>query len=144
MKKCLMTLIVLVMTCVSAACFASYGTDLDTEAQYVDRFMAGKNYAKVAAFMDPQLAKNLTGEQYGSLFAKMNAELGKMVKKDLRAYELFDERHILHYALGFEKAPAMALDVAFRRTGGKITMLDFRILNLGTNTAETATQGKEK
>lgn len=58
--------------------------------------------------------------------------------------KMFDERHILHYALGFEKAPAMALDVAFRRTGGKITMLDFRILNLGTNTAETATQGKEK
>ena len=53
MKKCLMTLIVLVMTCVSDACFASYGTDLDTEAQYVDRFMAGKDYAKVQPLWIP-------------------------------------------------------------------------------------------
>ena len=134
---------VLVMTSVSVACFASYGTDLDTEAQYVERFMAGKDYAKVAAFMDPQLAKNMTGEQYGSLFTKMDAELGKMVKKDLRAYELFDDGHILHYAVGFEKAPVMVLDVAFKKAGGKITMMDFRIIDPGANTAKTGNPEKK-
>lgn len=140
-KKQLMMFLVMALTCVSAVCFASHGTDLDAEERYVDQFMAGKDYAKVSAFMDPQLAKNVTREQYTNLFTKMNQDLGKLVKKELWAYELFDDGHVLHYVIGFEKAPVMVLDVVFKKTGDKVSMLNFRILDAANNKKQ---ESKEK
>ena len=91
MKKRFMLFLMAVMMSFSAMCYASYGSDLDAEAKVVDQFFAGNDYKKVSAFMDPSLSKDLTADRYKEMFENMNKELGKLVQKDLRIYQVFDD-----------------------------------------------------
>jgi hypothetical protein len=142
MKKKFMLFLVAIMMSFSAMCFASYGSDLDAEAKIVDQFFAGGDYKKVSSLMDPSLTKDLTAERYKEMFDNMNKELGKMVKKDLRVYQVFDDGHILVYAAKFEKGPVMELDVAFKIAGGKPSMMNFRLVD--PNAKPQAPAGAEK
>ena len=82
-----------------------------------------------SAFMDPSLAKDLTADRYKEMFANMNKELGKMVQKDLRVYQVFSDGHVLVYAAKFEKGAVMELDVAFKVTNGKFSIMNFRVVD---------------
>ena len=144
MKKKFMLFLMAIMMSFSAICFASYGTDLDAEAKIVDQFFAGGDYKKAAAFMDPSLAKDFTADRYKEMFAGMDKELGKMVKKDLRVYQVFEDGHILTYAAKFEKGAVMELDVAFKVAGGKPTMMNFRLVDPNAQAQAPADKGAEK
>lgn len=129
MKKKFMLFLMAVMMSFSALCFASHGTDLDAEEKIVDQFFAGKDYNKVAALLDPELAKDLTAERYKNIFAEMEKNLGKLTRKDLRVYQIFEDGHILRYAAKYEKAPEMEIDVIVKNEKGKFVMADFRIID---------------
>ena len=144
MKKKFMLFLVAIMMSFSAVCFASYGSDLDAEAKVVDQFFAGGDYKKASAFMDPSLSKDLTADRYKEMFDNMNKELGKMVKKDLRIYQVFDDGHILIYAAKFEKGAVMELDVAFKTVGGKPSMMNFRLVDPNAQAQAPADKGAEK
>ena len=122
MKKKVMLFLMAIMMSFSAMCYASYGSDLDAETKIVDQFFA-------SAFMDPSLAKDLTADRYKEMFANMNKELGKMVQKDLRVYQVFSDGHVLVYAAKFEKGAVMELDVAFKVTNGKFSIMNFRVVD---------------
>jgi len=144
MKKKFMLFLVAIMMSFSAMCFASYGTDLDAEAKIVDQFFAGGDYKKVSSLMDPSLTKEVTAERYKEMFDNMNKELGKMVKKDLRVYQVFEDGHILVYAAKFEKGPVMELDVAFKIAGGKPSIMNFRVVDPNAQAQAPADNGAEK
>ena len=144
MKKKVMLFLMAIMMSFSAMCYASYGSDLDAEAKIVDQFFAGGDYKKVTSLMDPSLAKDLTAERYKEMFDGMNKELGKMVKKDLRIYRVFDDGHILIYAAKFEKGAVMELDVAFKTVGGKPSMMNFRLVDPNAQAQAPADKGAEK
>lgn len=129
MKKKVMLFLMAIMMSFSAMCYASYGSDLDAETKIVDQFFAGGDYKKASAFMDPSLAKDLTADRYKEMFANMNKELGKMVQKDLRVYQVFSDGHVLVYAAKFEKGAVMELDVAFKVTNGKYSIMNFRVVD---------------
>ena len=129
MKKKFMLFLVVVMMSFSAMCFASYGTDLDAEAKIVDQFFAGGDYKKIVSFLEADLVKDLTADRYKSMFDDMNKSLGKLTEKDLRIYQVFPDGHILRYAAKFEKAAVMEIDVVFKKTNGKLTMADFRVID---------------
>lgn len=137
MKKKLTVFLTTMMLCICAVCSASDGTDLDTEEKYVNLFFAGKDYPKVAAFMDPQLAKNVTEEQYKALFERLNRDLGKLASKKLRVCQVFDDGQILHYAAAFEKAKDMRIVMGFKKEGNKITLMDFRVVDPNAKAPET-------
>ena len=118
-----------VMMSFSAMCYASYGSDLDAETKVVDQFFAGGDYKKVSALMDPSLSKDLTADRYKEMFDNMNKELGKMTQKDLRIYQVFNDGHILIYAVKFEKGAVMELDVAFKTVNGKPSIMNFRVID---------------
>ena len=144
MKKKVMLFLMAIMMSFSAMCYASYGSDLDAEAKIVDQFFAGGDYKKVTSLMDPSLAKDLTAERYKEMFDGMNKELGKMVKKDLRIYRVFDDGHILIYAAKFEKGAVMELDVAFKMVGGKPSMMNFRLVDPNAQAQAPADKGTDK
>ena len=129
MKKKFIMFLMAVMMSFSAMCYASYGSDLDAETKVVDQFFAGGDYKKASAFMDPSLSKDLTSDRYKEMFDNMNKELGKMVQKDLRVYQVFNDGHILIYEAKFEKGAVMELDVAFKTVNGKPSMMNFRIVD---------------
>ena len=79
--------------------------------------------------MGADLAKNITADKYKEMFAAIEKDLGKLVQKDLRVYQVFEDGHILRYAAKFEKAPAMEIDAVFKNVGGKLLMMDFRVLD---------------
>ena len=129
MKKKVMLFLMAVMMSLSAMCYASYGSDLDAEAKMVDQFFAGGDYKKIASFMEADLAKDLTADRYKTIFDDINKNLGKLVQKDLRIYQVFPDGHILRYAAKFEKAPEMEIDVVFKSANGKLAMADFRVID---------------
>ena len=129
MKKKFIMFLMTAMLSFSAVCFASYGTDLDAETKAVDQFFAGTDYKKAAAVMDADLAKNVTAEKYKEMFASIEKDLGKLVEKELRVYQVFPDGHILRYAAKFEKASQMEIDAVFKNVGGKLLMMDFRVLD---------------
>ena len=141
MKKKFVMFLMAAMMSVSAVCFASYGSDLDTEAKAVDQFFAGGDYKKAVSVMDPDLAKDMTADRYKTLFENMNKDLGKLVQKDLRVYQIFPDGHILRYAAKFEKAADMEIDVVFKNANGKLTMADFRVIDPN---AQAAAANKEE
>ena len=143
MKKKFIMFLMTVMLSFSAVCFASYGTDLDAETKAVDQFFAGTDYKKAAAIMDADLAKNLTADKYKDMFASMEKDLGKLVQKDLRVYQVFPDGHILRYAAKFEKAAQMEIDAVFKNVGGKLLMMDFRVLDPNAQ-APAANQAEKK
>lgn len=128
MKKILL-LVMAMMLSFSAMCFASDGTDLDAEAKIMDQFLSGKDYKKVVGYMDPEWAKNFSEEQYKNMFASMDKELGKLVEKDLRVFQMIKDGNILRYAAKYEKAPLMEMIAVFKNVNGKITMLQFMVLD---------------
>ena len=129
MKKKVMLFLMAVMMSFSAMCYASYGSDLDAETKVVDQFFAGGDYKKVSALMDPSLSKDLTADRYKEMFDNMNKELGKMTQKNLRIYQVFDDGHLLIYAVKYEKGAVMELDVAFKTVNGKPSIMNFRIID---------------
>ena len=129
MKKKVMLFLMAVMMNFSAMCYASYGSDLDAETKVVDQFFAGGDYKKVSALMDPSLSKDLTADRYKEMFDNMNKELGKMTQKNLRIYQVFDDGHLLIYAVKYEKGAVMELDVAFKTVNGKPSIMNFRIID---------------
>ena len=129
MKKKVMLFLMAVMMRFSAMCYASYGSDLDAETKVVDQFFAGGDYKKVSALMDPSLSKDLTADRYKEMFDNMNKELGKMTQKNLRIYQVFDDGHLLIYAVKYEKGAVMELDVAFKTVNGKPSIMNFRIID---------------
>lgn len=142
MKKKFVMFLMAAMMSFSAVCFASYGSDLDTEAKAVDQFFAGGDYKKAVSVMDPDLAKDMTADRYKTLFENMNKDLGKLVQKDLRVYQIFPDGHILRYAAKFEKAADMEIDVVFKNANGKLTMADFRVID--PNAQQAAANKEEK
>jgi hypothetical protein len=92
--------------------------------------------------MDPSLSKDLTAERYKELFDGMNKELGKIVKKDLRIYQVLNEVHVLLYEAKFEKGPVMELGVVFKAGGGKPSMMNFRMEPLDPNAQAQAPADK--
>ncbi len=132
MKKKFIMLLMTVMLSFSAVCFASYGSDLDAETKMVDQFFAGGDYKKIVNFLDPELTKELTAERSKTVFEDMNNGLGKMIRKDLRVYQIFPDGHILRYAAKFEKKPEIEIDVVFKNANGKLTFGDFRIIEPNT------------
>lgn len=144
MRKKVMLFLMAVMMSFSAMCYASYGSDLDAEAKIVDQFFAGGDYKKVSALLDPSLSKDLTADRYKEMFDNMNKELGKMVKKDLRVYQVFEDGHILVYAVKFEKGPVMELDVAFKTVSGKPSIMNFRIVDPNAQAKAPAGNQAEK
>ena len=144
MKKKVMLFLMAIMMSFSAMCYASYGSDLDAETKVVDQFFAGGDYKKASAFMDSSLSKDLTADRYKEMFDNMNKELGKMVKKDLRIYQVFDDGHILVYAAKFEKGAVMELDVAFKTVGGKPSMMNFRLVDPKAQAQTPADKEAEK
>ena len=144
MKKKFMLFLMAIMMSFSAMCFASYGSDLDAETKVVDQFFAGNDYKKVVAFMDPSLSKDLTADRYKEMFDNMNKELGKMVQKDLRVYQVFDDGHLLIYVAKFEKGAVMELDVAFKTVKGKPSIMNFRIVAPNAQAPADADKGTEK
>ena len=104
MKKKVMLFLMAIMMSFSAMCYASYGSDLDAETKIVE-------------------------DRYKEMFANMNKELGKMVQKDLRVYQVFSDGHVLVYAAKFEKGAVMELDVAFKVTNGKFSIMNFRVVD---------------
>ena len=143
MKKKFVMFLMAAMMSFSAVCFASYGSDLDTEAKAVDQFFAGGDYKKAVSVMDPDLAKDMTADRYKTLFENMNKDLGKLVQKDLRVYQIFPDGHILRYAAKFEKAADMEIDVVFKNANGKLTMADFRVIDPNAQAAAANKEGKE-
>ena len=144
MKKKVMLFLMAIMMSFSAMCYASYGSDLDAETKVVDQFFAGGDYKKASALMDPSLSKDLTADRYKEMFDNMNKELGKMIKKDLRIYQVFDDGHILVYAAKFEKGAVMELDVAFKTVGGKPSMMNFRLVDPKAQAQTPADKEAEK
>jgi hypothetical protein len=143
MKKKVMLFLMAIMMSFSAMCYASYGSDLDAEAKVVDQFFAGSDYKKVSALMDPSLSKDLTADRYKEMFENMNKELGKMTQKDLRIYQVFDDGHILIYAVKFEKGAVMELDVAFKTVNGKPSIMNFRIIDPNAQAQAQANDQKD-
>ena len=132
MKKKFVMFLMAVMMSFSAVCFASYGSDLDAETKMVDQFFAGGDYKKIVNFLDSELTKELTAERYKTVFEDMNNGLGKMIRKDLRVYQIFPDGHILRYEAKFEKKPEIEIDVVFKNANGKLTFGDFRIIEPNT------------
>jgi len=128
MKKKFMLFLMAALMSVSAMCFASYGTDLDAENKIVDQFFAG-DYKKASAVMDPSLAKEVTEERYKSMFDSLNKDFGKIVKKDLRMYQVFPDGGVLSYITDFEKGPKMVIEAAFKNANGKFTLFNFRVFD---------------
>ena len=93
--------------------------------------------------MDADLAKNLTADKYKEMFGAMEKDLGKLVQKDLRVYQVFEDGHILRYAAKFEKAAQMEIDAVFKNVGGKLLMMDFRVLDPNAQ-APAANQAEKK
>ncbi|MBQ9698965.1 MAG: hypothetical protein IJ657_03265 [Acidaminococcaceae bacterium] len=144
MKKKFTLFLMAVMMSFSAMCFASHGTDLDAEEKIVDQFFAGKDYNKIVASLEPALAKDLTADRYKEIFADMEKTLGKLTQKDLRVFRVFEDGHILSYAAKYEKAPAMEIDVVFKKDKGKLIMADFRVLDPAAQNQEPANSEAEK
>ncbi len=142
MKKKFVVFLMAVMMSFSAMCYASYGTDLDSETKIVDQFLSGGDYGKISSFMDSSLAKDLTADKYKELFGNMNKELGKMVKKDLRIYYVFEDAHVLSYATKFEKGKIWGWDFQFKIVNGKPYIITLR--SFEPNAQAQANSNKEK
>ena len=110
MKKILL-LVMAMMLSFSAMCFASDGADLDAEAKIVDQFLSGKDYKKVVGYMDPEWAKNFSEEQYKNMFASMDKELGKLVEKDLRVFQMIKDGNIRLVNVKNQDAVTKVLDM---------------------------------
>ena len=143
MKKILL-LVMAMMLSFSAMCFASDGSDLDAEAKIMDQFLSGKDYKKVVTYMDAEWAKNFSEEQYKNMFASMEKDMGKLVEKDLRVFQMIKDGNILRYAAKYEKAPLMELIGVFKNVNGKITLMQFMVLdpNEGQNQGQETKPAK--
>lgn len=128
MKKVLLLLMAMMMS-FSALCFASNGSDLDAEAKIVDQFLTGKDYNKVVGHMDPEWSKNFSEEQYKNMFASMEKDMGKLKEKDLRVFQVIKDGNVLRYAAKYEKAPLMEIIAVFKNVNGKISMMQFMVLD---------------
>lgn len=140
MKKVLLLLMSMLLS-FSALCFASDGSDLDAEAKIVDQFLTGQEYKKVVGHMDAEWSKNFSEEQYKNMFANMEKELGKLQEKDLRIFQMIKDGNVLRYAAKYEKAPMMEIIAVFKNVNGKISMLQFMVLD--PNEQLAAEQGKK-
>lgn len=140
MKKVLLLLMSMLLS-FSALCFASDGSDLDAEAKIVDQFLTGQEYKKVVGHMDAEWSKNFSEEQYKNMFANMEKELGKLQEKDLRIFQMIKDGNVLRYAAKYEKAPMMEIIAVFKNVNGKISMLQFMVLDPNEQPAEE--QGKK-
>ena len=63
---------------------------------------------------------------YASYGSDLDAET-KIV--DQFVYQVFSDGHVLVYAAKFEKGAVMELDVAFKVTNGKFSIMNFRVVD---------------
>ena len=97
MKKILLIVMMLVM-CVSSACFASDGSVLDAEAKIVDQFLNASSYKNVSSILSADMKANFDETKFNEYKASITNDLG--------AYKEV-------YGAGFEKGQVMMVIADF-------------------------------
>ena len=123
MKKILLIVMMLVM-CVSSACFASDGSVLDAEAKMVDQFLNASSYKNVSSILSADMKANFDETKFNEYKAfdetKFN-EYRASITNDLGAYK---EKQLVNlikrpgvdrvvYGAGFEKGQVMMVIADF-------------------------------
>ena len=82
MKKILLIVMMLVM-CVSSACFASDGSVLDAEAKMVDQFLNASSYKNVSSILSADMKANFDETKFNEYKASITNDLGAYKEKQL-------------------------------------------------------------
>ncbi len=128
MRKTLLSILTVLLLCISCLCSASDGKDLDYQQKVVDTFMAGKSYGSIASYLDPEMRRDFTEKDYKDMFASMDKSIGRLQQKDFIAYQKLEGGSLLRYKAKFERAGQMQIIAAFRDNGGKFTLTDLMVL----------------
>lgn len=139
MKKILLIVMMLVM-CVSSACFASDGSVLDAEGKMVDQFLNASSYKNVSSILSNGLKEKFDEKAFIEFKAGIDKELGKATDKQLVVVNKFPQNDRLIYGVQFEKGPVMRLIVEFELNGEKPLLAGF-VLDQPQPAGE---QGKEE
>ena len=98
MKKILLIVMMLVM-CVSSACFASDGSVLDAEAKMVDQFLNASSYKNVSSILSADMKANFDETKFNEYKASITNDLGGVDR--------------VVYGAGFEKGQVMMVIADF-------------------------------
>ena len=109
MKKILLIVMMLVM-CVSSACFASDGSVLDAEAKMVDQFLNASSYKNVSSILSADMKANFDETKFNEYKASItNAYKEKQLVNLIKRPGV--DRVV--YGAGFEKGQVMMVIADF-------------------------------
>ena len=119
MKKILLIVMMLVM-CVSSACFASDGSVLDAdgsvldaEAKMVDQFLNASSYKNVSSILSADMKDNFDETKFNEYKASITNDLGAYKEKQLVNLIKRPGVDRVVYGAGFEKGQVMMVIADF-------------------------------
>ena len=122
MKKILLIVMMLVM-CVSSACFASDGSVLDAEAKMVDQFLNASSYKNVSSILSADMKANFDETKFNEYKASITNDLGAYKEKQLVNLIKRPGVDRVVYGAGFEKGQVMMVIADFAVDGKEKPLL---------------------
>ena len=127
MKKILLMVMMLVM-CVSSACFASDGSVLDAEAKIVDQFLNASSYKNVSSILSDDMKANFDEAKFNEYKASITKDLGNYKEKQLVNLIKRPGVDRLVYGAGFDSNKVMMVIADFAVTNEKPLLLNIAIV----------------
>ena len=135
MKKILLIVMMLVM-CVSSACFASDGSVLDAEAKMVDQFLAkmvdqflnASSYKNVSSILSDDMKANFDETKFNEYKASITKDLGAFKEKQLVNVIKRPGVDRLVYGAGFDGGKVMMVIADFAVNNEKPLLLNIAIV----------------
>lgn len=127
MKKILLIVMMLVM-CVSSACFASDGSVLDAEAKMVDQFLGASSYKNVSSILSDDMKANFDETKFNEYKASIAKDLGAYKEKQLVQVIKRPGLDRLVFGAGFEGDKVMMVIADFAVNNEKPLLLNIAIV----------------
>lgn len=127
MKKILLIVMMLVM-CVSSACFASDGSVLDAEAKMVDQFLNASSYKNVSSILSDDMKANFDETKFNEYKASITKDLGAFKEKQLVNVIKRPGVDRLVYGAGFDGGKVMMVIADFAVNNEKPLLLNIAIV----------------
>lgn len=127
MKKILLIVMMLVM-CVSSACFASDGSVLDAEAKMVDQFLNASSYKNVSSILSDDMKANFDETKFNEYKTSITKDLGAYKEKQLVQVIKRPGLDRLVFGAGFEGDKVMMVIADFTVTNEKPLLLNIAIV----------------
>lgn len=127
MKKILLIVMMLVM-CVSSACFASDGSVLDAEAKMVDQFLTASSYKNVSSILSADMKSNFDETKFNEYKASITTDLGAFKEKQLVNVIKRPGIDRLVFGAGFDSGKVMMVIADFAVKNEKPLLLNIALV----------------